>query len=111
MTFFKKCQEKDIHFIYLPLNSTHLTQPLDVAFFRTMKVEWRKVLINWKATPEGMSYTVLPKQFFPSLLKRVLENLEPNFKQNLGSGLKKCGIYPCDEQTLLDRIAHKYVEP
>lgn len=111
MTIFKKCQEKDIHFICLPPNSTHLTQPLDVAFFCPMKVEWRKVLIDWKATPEGMSYTVLPKQFFPSLLKRVLENLEPNFKQNFGSGFKKCGIYPCDEQPLLDKIAHKQVEP
>lgn len=44
-------------------------------------------------------------------MKRVVENLEPNFKQNLGSGFKKCGIYPCDEQLLLDRIAHKQVEP
>lgn len=76
-----------------------------------MKVAWRKVLIDWKATPEGMSCTVLPKQYFPSLLKRVLENLEPNFKKYLESGFKKCGIYPCDEQPLLDRIAHKQVEP
>ncbi|CAH2088822.1 unnamed protein product [Euphydryas editha] len=30
----KLCQEKDIHFIFLPKNSTHLTQPLDVAAFR-----------------------------------------------------------------------------
>nr|CAI5841642.1 unnamed protein product [Callosobruchus analis] len=107
----KKCNDEDIHFICLPPNSTHLTQPLDVAFFRPMKVAWRKVLIDWKATPEGMSCTILPKHQFPPLLKRVLENLEPNFKKNLESGFRKCGIYPCDVQPLLDRIAHKQVEP
>lgn len=40
----KKCQEQDVHFVFLPPNSTHLTQPLDVAFFRPMKVAWRDIL-------------------------------------------------------------------
>ena len=53
-----------------------------------MKVEWRKVLSDWKATPEGMGSSVLLKQYFPQLLKRVLVNLEPNFKANLESDLK-----------------------
>jgi DDE superfamily endonuclease/helix-turn-helix, Psq domain len=111
VSIFKKCKDNDIHFICLPPNSTHLTQPLDVAFFHPMKMAWRKTLIDWKATPEGMSWSVLPKQHFPTLLKKVLDTLQPNIKKNLESGFKKCGIYPCDEQPLLDRIAHKQVEP
>ncbi|XP_051164857.1 uncharacterized protein LOC127283805 [Leptopilina boulardi] len=33
----KECQENDIAFILLPPNSTHLSQPLDVAIFRSIK--------------------------------------------------------------------------
>lgn len=111
INIFQKCRNENIEFICLPPNSTHLTQPLDVAFFRPMKVAWRKVLSDWKATPEGLGSSVLPKQYFPPLLKRVLEILEPNFKKTLESGFRKCGIYPCDVQPLLDRIAKKEVEP
>nr|CAH7764878.1 unnamed protein product [Callosobruchus chinensis] len=111
VAIFKKCNDEDIHFICLPPNSTHLTQPLDVAFLRPMKVAWRKILIDWKATSHGMSCTILPKHQLLPLLKRVLENLDPNIKKNLESGFRKCCIYPCDVQPLLDRIAHKQVEP
>lgn len=106
---FEKCREENIHFVCLPANSTHLTQPLDVAFFHPMKVAWRKVLMQWKNTPEGIQSGVLPKQQFPGLLKHVFEVLEPNFKQNLQSGFKKCGIVPCDVEPLLERISKNKV--
>ena len=32
------CKQHNIAFVSLPVNSTHLTQPLDVAFFRPMKI-------------------------------------------------------------------------
>ena len=33
----KLCDEKNIRFVFLPSNSTHMMQPIDVAFFRPMK--------------------------------------------------------------------------
>jgi len=39
-----KCEEKNIKFIFLPENSTHLMQPLDVSVFRAMKEKWRQLL-------------------------------------------------------------------
>ncbi|KAF2904148.1 hypothetical protein ILUMI_02037 [Ignelater luminosus] len=39
---FKCCREENVCFVCLPPNSTHLTQPLDVAFFHPIKVAWRK---------------------------------------------------------------------
>ena len=53
VTIFQKCREENTSFECFPPNSTHLTQLLDVAFFRPMKVAWGKVLLEWKGTPEG----------------------------------------------------------
>lgn len=42
------CEENDIRFCFLPPNSTHLTQPLDVSVFGPMKKVWRSTLQDWK---------------------------------------------------------------
>ena len=33
----RKCERHNVKFICLPPNSTHLTQPLDVAYFKPLK--------------------------------------------------------------------------
>ena len=40
------CKQHNIAFVSLPPNSTHLTQPLDVAFFRPMKIAWWQILTD-----------------------------------------------------------------
>nr|CAI5823261.1 unnamed protein product [Callosobruchus analis] len=42
----KLCCELDIDFVCLIPNSTHLCQPLDVAFFRPMNSAWREILTS-----------------------------------------------------------------
>ena len=37
------CEDNNIKFIVLPPNSTHLMQPLDVAYFRPIKCQWKKI--------------------------------------------------------------------
>lgn len=73
----KLCQEKDIHFVFLPSNSTHITQPLDVAFFRPMKAAWRQLLEKWKRT-DGRTLSTIPKGCFPRLLKLLVDQLKKN---------------------------------
>ena len=60
----KLCKENNVRFIFLPENSTHLLQPLDVAVFAPVKKEWRQVLCNWKEemTADGKNYATIPKQ-------------------------------------------------
>lgn len=37
----KICHDNNISFVFLPSYSTHITQPLDVAFFRPLKIHFR----------------------------------------------------------------------
>lgn len=96
----KKCEENNIHFIFLPGNSTHLTQPLDVAFFRPMKIAWRKILHDWKQGP-GRNEATIPKSKFPNLLKKLCEACK---SENIVSGFRKCGIVPLDRSKVLSML-------
>ena len=60
----KLCREHNVRFLFLPDNSTHLLQPLDVCVFRPVKTEWRAVLCEWKdeVAAEGKNYATIPKQ-------------------------------------------------
>ncbi|CAH2103358.1 unnamed protein product [Euphydryas editha] len=101
-----QCKENNITFLCLPPNSTHLTQPLDVAFFRPLKVAWRSILSEWKSSASGYKNAILPKGIFPQMLKRLVDAITPNSSNNLKAGFTKCGIYPLDVKPLLDRLPH-----
>ena len=80
------CKTNDILFICLPPNSTHLCQPLDVAVFRPLKVEWKDILDTWRR--KSKSKANLPKTVFPGFiyvkyLKTVnfTSSLLPHFKR------------------------------
>lgn len=99
----RKCYEKDIHFIFLPANSTHITQPLDVAFFRPMKIAWRNIILQWKKT-DGRNQSSIPKGCFPKLLSKLMENLKENGSANVISGFRKTGINPFDPSAVLKKL-------
>jgi hypothetical protein len=96
------CERNQISFICLPANSTHLCQPLDVAFFHPLKVKWRQILTDWKST--GKRSKVLSKDQFPKLLGKLIDNINPQVKQNLVSGFRKTGIHPLNENEVLNRL-------
>jgi hypothetical protein len=49
--------------VFLPENSTHMLQPLDVSVFAPMKKKWRQVLAEWKeeCVAKGINYATIPK--------------------------------------------------
>lgn len=100
----KTCEEKNIKFICLPPNSTHIAQPLDVAVFAPMKRVWRKILSEWRETSEGHKYPTIPKEKLPVLLKKLMLHMQVNISTNLQAGFEKCGICPPNKQKLLDRL-------
>ncbi|KAG5871940.1 hypothetical protein JTB14_022415 [Gonioctena quinquepunctata] len=48
LSVIQECENNNIRFVLLPPNSTHLLQPLDVAYFRPLKTAWKKVSETWK---------------------------------------------------------------
>lgn len=86
-----------------------MTQPLDVAYFRPLKIKWRQVLTQRKQSESGKTVATLPKDIFPRLLKKVLDELKPNEIENLKSGFKKAGIHPINKDEVLKRLPSKDV--
>lgn len=98
------CEKNNISFTLLPPNSTHLTQPLDIALFRPLKIHWRSVLENFKKTTVGRLRNALPKDCFPALLSEMMDKIKGSAKDNLRNGFRKSGIYPLDANQAISRL-------
>lgn len=96
----RECENNSTDFVLFPTNSTHICQPLDVAFFRPVKISWRKILTKWKSKNRG----VVPKQQFPKLLKELWIDINENAKANILAGFKATGISPLNEEKVLEKI-------
>lgn len=92
LRFIELCSDNDISLIFLPANSTDLTQPLDVAFFRPLKITWRNILEKWKFATKGQ---------FPRLLKQLMDNIKVQGPQNVRAGFRKCDIVSLDRTPVL----------
>ncbi|XP_023246738.1 uncharacterized protein LOC111643340 [Copidosoma floridanum] len=53
------CRENKIELIALHPNSTHITQPLDIAYFHPLKQTWKKSVLLWKASNDDNKKAVL----------------------------------------------------
>lgn len=98
----KLSEKYEIRFVLLPPNSTHLTQPLDVAFFGPLKKVWRKILTTYKY--ENPMQTGLNKCHFPPLLAKVMDEVNMKKKENIVSGFRATGIIPFNPQKVYKRI-------
>ena len=93
-------------FVYVVANSTHLLQPLDVAFYGPLKRYWRKILDQSKALCSKKAQTIR-KEKFPSLLKTFYTHIyssDQEISSNLVAGFKKYGIYPLNASIVLNRL-------
>lgn len=100
------CQQHNIKFIFLPPNSTHICQPLDVSYFRPLKIAWRKVLKEYKSKKKGS----IAKDIFPRLLKATLQKVALSSTNNIKSGFEATGIYPLDRSKVLKRLPEDHLE-
>ena len=93
-----------MRFVLLPPNSTDICQPLDVAFFKPLKMKWREVLDEWKYKNRGG----VSKDVFPRLLNKCLVSIgQEATVNNVKSGFKAAGVVPLNRDQVLKRLAKK----
>lgn len=62
--------EKNIHLLCLPAHTSHLLQPLDVAVFKPVKTQWKKIVVDFYQKYHKAN---LDKVSFPPLLRTLTE--------------------------------------
>ena len=83
----KFCNEHDILLYCLPPHSSHITQTLDVGFFKPLKVQWSKACEAFRLAHEG---TPVHKEVFASVFRKAWEasvNMSINVNSFRGSGI------------------------
>jgi hypothetical protein len=103
---FGLCNANKISFVFLPANTTHLLQPLDVVFYGPLKRKWRKTLVNWKET-FGKNLATLPKDWFPHLLSELLKSINNEVLHNMSMGFQATGLCPLDRERVLKRLCRE----
>uniref|UniRef100_A0A1Y1KZ51 DDE-1 domain-containing protein n=2 Tax=Photinus pyralis TaxID=7054 RepID=A0A1Y1KZ51_PHOPY len=103
------CQRNNIRFVFLPPNSTHITQPLDVSFFGPLKKAWRTILQDVKL--KYPSQNCVEKSFFPGLLAKLIKTIELKSEKNIKNGFRATGIVPlCPDEVLKKMPTARYKE-
>lgn len=102
-----ECEQNEIDFVCLPKSSTHLTQPLDVGFFRPLKQAWRNELNDWKN--QNSRLNAIPKSSFPSLLRKTLDVMDRfndggSIAKDLQASFKATGIFPLNKQKVIEKL-------
>nr|XP_029732000.1 stress response protein NST1-like [Aedes albopictus] len=85
------CLSKGIVLIALYPNTTHITQPADVAVFKPLKSEWKRSVDEWRNEHQGCALTM--PHFGRVLEKAVERGIKPTTIQN---GFRICGLHPFD---------------
>ncbi|XP_076303005.1 uncharacterized protein LOC143221405 [Lasioglossum baleicum] len=84
------CRDRKIELIGLYPNSTHILQPLDIAFFHPFKQAWQRTVPKWKVQNNRIQ---IKKGDFPLVLKMALDSLKDE-KDIIQSGFKASGLVP-----------------
>lgn len=82
------CSSKQIELIALYPNSTHLTQPMDVAVFKPLKSYWKNSIRRWRVENNGNK--VRKKNFAP-IFEQALSQID---SQTVENGFRCSGLFP-----------------
>ncbi|XP_055707130.1 uncharacterized protein LOC129804093 isoform X1 [Phlebotomus papatasi] len=84
------CQQVQIEIIFLFPNSTHLLQPLDLAFFNPLKEAYKTAILQWR---RNNPYQILKRDRIAPVVKSALDSMH-NIKDIIQKGFTESGIYP-----------------
>ena len=92
----KFCRENNILLYCLPPHSSHLTQPLDVSFFKPLKSAWGKACNSYCATNPGFQVT---KHEFAQIFREAW--LSSTRMSTIVNGFREAGICPFKPEVVL----------
>lgn len=84
------CRERNIELIALYPHSTHIIQPLDIAFFHPFKEAWKVNLTQWF---DKNNIKKLSKEHFAPVLEITLNSMKEE-KHIIKNGFKSAGLWP-----------------
>jgi hypothetical protein len=108
----KECERLNIFFIPLPPNATWLTQPCDVALFKSVKTAWRAMIgeFNDSRVAQGLKpYETLPRPRFVEVLDLMIDRLKlsrdgEGLSQLIFKAFHATGIYPLNRNMVLKKL-------
>ena len=89
----KFCKEKGILLYCLPAHSSHITQPLDVGFFKPLKVNWAHAFDDFRCSHFGASVT---KHVFARIFRKAWNDTVK--VRTIVNGFAATGVYPVDKR-------------
>ncbi|XP_063620566.1 uncharacterized protein LOC134792994 isoform X2 [Cydia splendana] len=90
------CKEQDIHFVFLPDNSSNLTQPL-YNLSQLIQKTWSSILPQVKI--DSSQYTIPKQSFF-----EMTQNIIANATDTVLEGFEKTGIKPFNPEEVLKQL-------
>ncbi|XP_063530864.1 uncharacterized protein LOC134741926 [Cydia strobilella] len=90
------CKEHDIHFVFLPDNSSNLTQPL-YNLSQLIQKTWSGILPQVKI--DSSQYTIPKQSFF-----EMTQNIIANATDTVLEGFEKTGIKPFNPEEVLKQL-------
>ena len=101
----KAAMDNNVILVCLPPNTSHALQPLDVGVFRSVKVQWKKILTDWFKESKLRN---VDKTVFPHLLSRLWPKLDPTHAIN---GFKATGLHPFNNKAVDSKILVSRADP
>ncbi|XP_051162064.1 uncharacterized protein LOC127282037 [Leptopilina boulardi] len=95
MSLSQFCDENQIYLIPLHANATHIIQPLDVGFFRSMKHAWKDIVKQWNEENFGRKFR---KEDFSFALKQTIDFVYD--QEFLQASFKSCGLCPFSHEAI-----------
>jgi hypothetical protein len=96
LTLCEFCSKNNIILVALCPNATHILQPLDVAVFRPLKMEWKKSVHCWRMDHNGQK---LSREQFAPILETTLNKMR-RFPDVVKNGFRTCGLVPFNVENI-----------
>ncbi|EFQ94073.1 hypothetical protein PTT_08372 [Pyrenophora teres f. teres 0-1] len=96
--FQDRCKEKNIILLCMPVHSSHLLQPLDVACFAPLKRRYGNVV---SGLARNRTNYISKESFLPAFKTAFEQSL---IKENIQAGFRGAGLVPHNPQAVLSKL-------